>query len=482
MLLASEGLKQGTTLLLAIALVRLIDQGAFGTYRQALLVFMTLFGLASLNLAGSLFYFIPKLGPERRRQLVSQTFLITCVTSVVVAGVMLLGAETIAAFFDNPELAPLVRILAIYPLSEGILALVPSFMISLDRAIRAGVYGAVAAVARAGAVLGLVVAGYDLAAVLWATVGVSVAVAGVGAVDMIRLSPGKGLQPDRDLIRQLLGYSLPLWLTSVVGVLNIQYDKILISGYFDPAVYAIYSCGAMEVPLVALVTLSLSNAIMPNLVASCSEGNKRDALSTWHEAGRKASFVLIPVFAFLMAVAPDFIELLYGPDYARAVWPFAVYLGVLPLKVVVYSTMLRALGDTRPIAVAALVGLVVNVALSTALVYAGNGSLLSFVGPSIGTLIAAFSMGGLQLLRIMRQTEVPFRSVLRWRELGLVLLTSAAVAFAVWLLPLADLPIAVRLAVRGAAFVAALGLILWHANVLNDEEKGMVRGVWSLGR
>ncbi|MBW2448688.1 MAG: hypothetical protein JRG83_22620, partial [Deltaproteobacteria bacterium] len=66
--------------------------------------------------------------------------------------------------------------------------------------------------------------------------------------------------------------------------------------------------------------------------------------------------------------------------------------------------------------------------------------------------------------------------------LGLVLLTSAAVALAVWLLPLADLPIAARLAVRGAAFVAALGLILWHANVLNDEEKGMVRRVWSLGR
>jgi O-antigen/teichoic acid export membrane protein len=43
-----------------IALSRILDQAEFGTYKQLFLIYATLFGVAQLGIAESLYYFIPR--------------------------------------------------------------------------------------------------------------------------------------------------------------------------------------------------------------------------------------------------------------------------------------------------------------------------------------------------------------------------------------------------------------------------------------
>ena len=112
-----------------------------------MLVYMFLAGVVSLQLPNSLYYFVPKLGAQQQRRLLLQTMGVTGALAVVIAALMLGGAEFVAERFGNPDLAPLVRIMALYPLADRLVLLIPAFMISADRAVRGAVYSIAAAVA-----------------------------------------------------------------------------------------------------------------------------------------------------------------------------------------------------------------------------------------------------------------------------------------------------------------------------------------------
>ena len=55
-----------------VVLARIFDQAAFGTYKQLFLIYATLYGLAQLGAAESLYYFVPREpaagGPPRRQR------------------------------------------------------------------------------------------------------------------------------------------------------------------------------------------------------------------------------------------------------------------------------------------------------------------------------------------------------------------------------------------------------------------------------
>ena len=65
----------GLQFLLPIVLTRTLDPQAFGEYRLLWLAVGTLIGVATLNMAGTLFFFLPRSEPERKRLYVHQTML-----------------------------------------------------------------------------------------------------------------------------------------------------------------------------------------------------------------------------------------------------------------------------------------------------------------------------------------------------------------------------------------------------------------------
>lgn len=469
-LVVSQGLTQSVTIVLGVILVRLIAVETFGTYRQALLVLMFLSGVMSLQLQSSFYYFLPRQSLEDRRALLLQTILISLSTALVMFVVMFFCAGQISGLLSNPELAPFIRILAFYAFVDRLLVLTPHFMISLDRPIRGAAYSLLAAVSRIASVVIIFAAGYGISTVLWGMVAVGSTLAVAGCVDMARLCPAGAWRLNVGLVAEQWRYSWPLWATAISGILNYQFDKLLISGYFDPATYAVYSVGAIELPVVMLITTSVSTAVMPNLVSLAKEGKRVETLHVWQEAARKCSLVIFPCFVFFLVVSNDFIRLLYSDAYAKAAWPFAIYLFVLPVRVTIYSAMLRALGRTRVIAVAAVSGLVVNICLSTLLVFIGKGSLLSFVGPSIGTVVTVCWMGGYQLLRIRSEIDVPLASVMRWKQLGGTLLIAVVCGLVVLMIPTAGMSLVGRLVMRTAAFLALLALLVWRTRMLHDDE------------
>jgi O-antigen/teichoic acid export membrane protein len=447
----------------------------FGAYRQVLLVYTTLYGVLSLQLEKSLFYFVPRADPAERGALVTQTLTLALAMGGGVGLVMFAGAGTLASLFDAPGLEGPIRIFGLFPISNALLLAVSAYWISSDRAIRGSLYQAGHALLRVAIVLSGFVRGLDLQHVFsWLVFG-SAGLALVGVADVLRSTVSGPIRFERSRLGAQLGYVVPLWLTSLAGVLNLQFDKLLISAAFDSATYAVYFCGAMELPVVMLVTSSLTTAVMPDIVSHASQGRMRDALHLWQEATRKISLAVLPCFALFLAVAPLFIEFLYGEDYARATGPFTIYLLVLPLRVAVYGTLLRAVGETRILAFGALLALFVNVPVSTLLVWAGRGSELAFVGPAIGTVVATLAAASFLLWNVRRAVGVPLSRVMRWRELLAVLAVCGVAGGVARVAPLPPLETLVELVARGLVFLATLIALGLATGILNEDERELLR-------
>lgn len=473
-LIASRALQQAVGIIVPIVLVRLLTKETVGSYRQVFLIYTVLAGILSYQLGNSLFYFLPRISPERRRTLLAQTFLGTFVRASAIALATLIAAEPLGRAFHNPALVQPLRLVGLYGLGDSLAELIPAFMITLDRAVRASVYSILAAVVRIAAIILAFALGGSISTVVLAVVAVQTLVMLVGCADMIRLSAGGPWRLDRGLMREQWDYSWPLWPTALVGTASIYFDKLIISRFFDPGVYAIYSCGAIELPVIGLITISVSSAIMPNLVTMASAGRSLEALSVWHEATRKCSLAIFPCFAFFMLAAYDFMVLMYGRGYADATWPFRIYLCMLPLRVAVYATMFRACGQTRVIAVGAVITLLTNVLLSMSLAWVGRGSFLSFIGPSIGAVAAAFAGCGYYIWRLSTSLQVPFRQVMRWGELGAVMLVCLAAGALTAMVPLPHGHVAIRLALNALVFAMILIPLMWYLPVLHKDERELV--------
>ncbi len=469
-IMLSQGLNRGTQIVLGIVLVRLVDQQVFGTYRQALLVYSLVGGVIALDLGQSLYYFVTKLQRQLHGVLLCQTYLVAMVLSALMAVTLWIGATPIASMFGNPALAPLLRILAFYPFAERLLTIIPAFMISLDRAVRAGCYSIATTGGRIIAVITAITTGHSLAVVMWALIAVAVVVSVIGTVDMLRLSRPVKLGIDRALVSEQIQYTWPLWTTALVMIVNLQYGKMVISCFFNPATYAVYSCGATELPVAALFTTTIATAIMPNLVSLGVAGRMDRVLAVWHEATRKSSLVIFPCFAFFCIVSHDFIVLLYGSDYARAAWPFSILLIRLPIRIAAYGALLRAVGKTRPIAVSAVIALGTNIVVATSLTYGGRGSLLSFVGPAIGDVTSSILSVLYMLAVIRREFSISWAQVMRWRDLGATMALCGVAAGLTYTLPLSAFPVAARLVTQFVFFsLVFVGLMILGRRFQKDE-------------
>jgi O-antigen/teichoic acid export membrane protein len=475
-ILLSQGINQASTLLLGILLVRLVSQEIFGTYRQVYLVYGFIGGLMTLRLSNSLYYFLPKYGKNGRRVILGQTILQTAIIAGMISITMWICSTPVSILFDNSQLKQLIRVFSPYPLAAEVLNLVPAYMISLERPLRGGIYAAAASILRMCIAVSIFALGGEIIQVILVTVVIVGLIAMIGCVDMIRLSPQGSWKFTKSSVVEQFSYTWPLWLTATVGIISLQFGKLVISASFTPDVYAIYSVGAIELPIVGLVTGSLATAIMPNLVIAVDKGTIQQALSIWKEAVRKGSFFVLPCFVFFLVFGQDFIILLYGKNYSMAAWPFLILLFILPLRVAVYGPLLRAIGDTRSISMAAIYAMVVNIAVGISIVWLGEGGIISFVGPSIGLVCGSLTMNIYQLKRIGQLVHVPIRILMPWKMMGLLLFLCALAAMGAVAIPLECLSevVGARLMIKALIFILLLFGLVWWIPLLRKDERLLI--------
>lgn len=469
-ILLSQSSAQVCTFLLAIILVRLLPQEIFGSFQQVFMIYFFISGVLSFQLDSSIFYFIPKYGKPERRKILTQSIILSMGSALIISVIMFFGAKFISEFIGNKELYYLIRSFSIYPLGERILFIIPAFMISLEKAFNAGIYILLSSFARFAIVILFILAGADLGLTFFALSIFIVVLAIVGCIDMFRKTEKFGDILDIDSFMEQIKFCSPLIVTAVVGTISLQLDKILISRAFSPGIYAVYSCGAFELPIISLLTISITSAIMPDLVKYFECGKTVEGLYLWQEAARKCSFLIFPCAVFFFFTASDLVIVLFGINYLSASLPFRIYLCALPFRIAIYASLFRALGNTKPIALSAIIALSLNFIIGISLVKIGGQSTLSFIGPAIGAIVGTIVSINYLLWNLKGALNIPYKKIMRWKELSVLFAISTACGLIMYAVPLETLLPLWRIITQAIMFILLYIVILLISKTMKSDE------------
>jgi O-antigen/teichoic acid export membrane protein len=215
---------------------------------------------------------------------------------------------------------------------------------------------------------------------------------------------------------------VPLALTRFAGIFNRQFDKFIVGILFGAAVFAEFSIGARELPLVNILPYSIASTMLPNFVSTYEAGptrteGARKAIQLWHTSMEKAMLVMLPVAGFVILEARPAIELLYGARYVDAALPFRVYASLLPLRITSYGTMLLAFGRPGLVLRVQAYGVVANIVASLILL-----PWLGMIGAPLSAVATTMFIIAYMLWRIEQVGHVGLRGIFPFRFYGKVML------------------------------------------------------------
>ena len=217
--------------------------------------------------------------------------------------------------------------------------------------------------ARAGLFVAPVLVFPGLSGLLAGAVAFAAIRCGLGVWYLGREFRGGGLYPDAGLFRAQLAYAMPLALAGLVEILQASFHQYFVAYRTDPATFAIYAVGCLQIPLVEVATASVLNVMMVRMSEQMGAGRDGAAVAVWHDSTRKLALLFAPMVGLLVVTAHPIIVLLFTARYAEAVPVFVVSSLGLLLPVIAVDAVLRVRAETRTLFGLNLVRLAVTIAL-----------------------------------------------------------------------------------------------------------------------
>ena len=285
-----------------------------------------------------------------------------------------------AAFYQQPILAPLLRVAAISVLFDGFLSasfFMQSRRLDLKRLV--------------GCELGSVIAGTAVT-IIWALISPSIwALVWGGVVTAITLTvlshvwlPGiqTRFRLERQAARSLLSFGSWIFFSTALSFGGSQLDKLIFGKLTTMATLGIYSIAAMLAMTLDRIVGKLSwNVLFP--LYSATRHSDRDLNETYASAREPLLMLAGWVVAGIAAGGTTVVRLLYDPRYLEAGWMLQILVLGAWLQALMsgHTTVVLAVGRSDLVAASSL-GKVLGVVLFVSLGY----SFLGFPGAVLGVV------------------------------------------------------------------------------------------------
>jgi O-antigen/teichoic acid export membrane protein len=447
-----------THFLLPVVLTRCLDAATFGEYRLLWLIVGTVMTVATLNMAGGLFFFVPRSDARGKRLYIHQTMLFLAASGLVCGA--LAGPW-------NPLLPAAVAPVAQYGwLVPAFVALwVASVLIewlpTIDERIRWQAYAtgttSVLRVALVGAAAWLT---GELRAILWmllAFVLVKLAL----LVYYVHRHHGLGAPwLERAAFAGQFGHCAPFGVSNALYSLRAQTDQWVAASLFALTSFAAFSIAAIVGHVVHILRHSVMEAFMPTMSRMQAAGDVHGMMAMNSRANAMVGTMLYPLLALAFAFAEDIITVVYTAAYVEAAAVMRVYtVGMIAMVIEVGSVVLLLRQGSFAVRISAL-ALGVSVALSWS-----AAQHLGLAGAAAGSVAAVYLDRALLMRRIARLTGIALGELQQWRALVRTLAAAAACGLLAWILVqqfLGGAAPLVRLA-AGATILALAYVPLWRA-------------------
>lgn len=427
LLFVAQALTSLGTVLSMIVLAHTLQTQEFATYRQSILLIDIVVPFLSLGLGPSITYFLST------QKTGSKSLVVLAITTLALLGVaywviiQLAGEKWFSQLFNNSELERTLDTCSFLPIFLLPASLFAPVLIVYKRTAIIAIHSIATMVTLTVSLLIISHWWHSAYASSLARSVVLTISSLIAIVFTLRELPKEKIYFDIERFKKLLSFGAPLMLASGCGTLSLQIDKAIVSSLCSVEEFAVYAIGAMEIPLIGLLTGVMMAVAMPELRRLVNDGDNTGAVMLFSSIASKTSLVLFPTATYLFVCADDFIELLYSSTYVNSATPFRLYLLLVPLRTVVFGVMLTALGENRAVLSRSVVGLLTNLLLTIILV-----PIIGSTGAIVATILSAYFVEGLWSIKaIAKATGTKFREVMPFLHLFKLLAISIIAALSI---------------------------------------------------
>jgi O-antigen/teichoic acid export membrane protein len=166
-------------------------------------------------------------------------------------------------------------------------------------------------------------------------------------------------------VKQHLKLGGPLILATFLSGSAQYVDGFIVTTWFDEETFAVFRYGARELPLAMLLANALSNAMLPDFAKA---DQIKQNLQKLKESVTRLTHILFPITALLLLISHPVFPIIFNPKFAESATIFNIYLLIIISRLLLPQTLLNGMQITKPIMVAALLELMLNIAMSLILV------------------------------------------------------------------------------------------------------------------
>lgn len=400
---------------LPLILTRLLPQDQFGTYKSVWLIVTTGCFMLQLGIAQSLYYFVPRKDGRALAWLMQSVLSLTLLGSIC-AAIIYLGRFMLAKQFSDPTLAAYGLPMALIALT--MIASAPlEIQLTAENKVKAAAWVIFLSDAvRVGASVVPLLLGWGLRGFFWAYV-VHGALRTAATVALV--FRGGERRFDRELFKQQLLYALPFGAAILLDIPQKTFHQWAVGWSVEPAMFAIYSQGCFQLPIVNLLYSPISDVLQVRLA---EPHGKEHGVQLFHDANLRLAAVFLPFTAGMFAAGALFIPALFTHAYDSSIPIFRIAILMTPFACLPLDGVLRALGKTRYLFNIFFWKLVATVpAVMIGL------KLFGTPGAIAGQCVAESIIRVAMLDRVRKELGSTWREILPWGQLAL-LATVALVA------------------------------------------------------
>jgi len=291
-----------------------------------------------------------------------------------IAGHVLKSRFSVYGYSGN---TPYLNLLLLYLFLSSPVCLIEYIYLLRDRAYRIFQYGIYTFLAQLILIMTPILAGKSF---MWAIYGLLIITVVRWVWLLLLLRRYSEFRISLTFMKEHLKLGWPLIVTALISGSAQYIDGIIVSAHFDdPGMFAIFRYGAKEFPIVMMLAMGLSNAMLPQFG---TRAKIKESLQVIKKKSRNLMHYLFPMSMLVLLFSRWLYPRMFTPDFLRSADIFMIYIMLVIPRLLFPNTIIIGRKRTGVAMSAAIFELVLNIPLSLWLVkdYGAVGVALATFG------------------------------------------------------------------------------------------------------
>lgn len=332
----------------AAVLSRYFEKAEYGTYKQIVYVYTTLSVIFSAGLPRVFSYYLPQYSLAEGKDITWKIMKLLFGLGFIFSSILFFTSGLIADVLRNNELKYGLKLFAPVPFLLFPTLGIEGILNSYKKAQYIALYQVISRTLMLFLiVLPIIFIQNDYRFAIYGWISSSV-------INLLLASYFKGI-PFRRVPREasniefaaVFKYSLPILFASIWGLVMNSSNQFFISRYFGEEKFAEYANGFIQLPLVSIVTGSISAVLMPVFSKKIYEKKIESVKKTLQNVIKKSALLIYPLVVFFMVFARDVIIILYTDSYSNSIIYFRLAMVLNFFNIIVFTPVIFASGNTK---------------------------------------------------------------------------------------------------------------------------------------